>query len=187
MLEDSILIGKLKAGDTNAFNKLVSAHKIKVVNTCYKFLLNKEDAEDIAQEVFIEVFKSIRAFRGDSRLSSWIYRIAITKSLDEIKKRNRKKRLTSIGKMIHLDDLVDWLTGGASAEKQLDEKEGIKKISIALNSLPDNQRIAFTLSKIEGYSNTEIADIMETTNAAIDSLIYRARKKLADELTLNTK
>ena len=91
-MSETLFISALKSGNKNAFAALVSAHQKTVLNICYRFLLNKEDAEDIAQEVFIEVYHSIHKFRGDSALSTWIYRIATTKSLDEIKRKNRQKR-----------------------------------------------------------------------------------------------
>ena len=93
MLEDSILIEKLKAGNRSAFNELVGLYRNRVINTCYKFLLDREEAEDISQEVFLEVYQSIKFFRGDSKLSTWILRIAVSKSLDEIKKRKRSSLL----------------------------------------------------------------------------------------------
>ena len=96
-MEEAELLQKLKAGDKAAFSELVRLYSNRVINTCYRFLLDKEDAEDVSQEVFIEVFQSIGSFRGDAKLSTWIYRIAVTRSLDEIKKRNRKKRLSSEG------------------------------------------------------------------------------------------
>lgn len=181
MQEEDLLI-KLKQGDPEAFPALVSLFKDRVLNTCYRFLLNKEDAEDTAQEVFIEVFQSIRSFRGDARLSTWVYRIAVTKCLDEIKKRKRKKRISSIGRILHLDEVSAWLTGGRKPDAALQEKESMKEISEALNRLPDNQRVAFTLSKIEGYTNSEIAAILQTTNVAVESLIHRAKKKLTVQL-----
>ena len=182
MLEESIMINLLKAGDSSAFIELVSSYKNRVINTCYKFLLNKEEAEDISQEVFIEVYHSIKSFRGDSKLSTWILRIAVTKSLDEIKKRKRKKRISSFLSRVHLEDIVDWLPGGSSPEKKLSGKEDMNEIINALDTLPDNQRIAFTLSKVEGYTNTEIADIMKITIIAVESLIYRAKKELVYKL-----
>ena len=181
-MDDQELIQKLKDGNKAAFNELVRLYANRVINTCYKFLLDKEDAEDISQEVFVEVFQSIKTFRGDSKLSTWIYRIAVTKSLDELKKRNRKKRITSLGKILHLDDVANWVSGGTMPDKTLHEKEKMKEVTHALNSLPDNQRVAFTLSKIEGYTNPEIADIMKTTTIAIESLVYRAKKKVSNEL-----
>ena len=184
---DSELIDRIKAGDRSAFNELVNLYAKKVINTCYRFLLDRQDAEDITQEVFIEVFQSVRSFRGDAKLSTWIYRIAVTKSLDEIKKRNRKKYISSIGKILHLDEIAHWLSGGTMPDRSLNEKEKMNDVYKALNTLPDNQRIAFTLSKIEGYSNNEIAEIMKTTTIAVESLIYRAKNNVSVELELILK
>ncbi len=181
-MEEAELLQKLKAGDKAAFSELVRLYSNRVINTCYRFLLDKEDAEDVSQEVFIEVFQSIGSFRGDAKLSTWIYRIAVTRSLDEIKKRNRKKRLSSIGSFLHLDDVANLITGGSMPDKKMNEKEKMNAVMQALNTLPDNQRVAFTLSKIEGYTNTEIAGIMNTTTVAVESLIYRAKKKVSNKL-----
>ena len=86
-MEEVDLISKLKNYDKSAFDVLINLYSKKVINTCYRFLLDKQDAEDLAQDVFVEVFQSIQSFRGDAKLSTWIYRIAVTKCLDEIKKR----------------------------------------------------------------------------------------------------
>lgn len=182
-MEESELIASIKAGDQAAFYSLVLLYRNKVINICYRFLLDREDAQDVSQEVFIEIFQSIQSFRGDSRLSTWIYRISVTKCLDEIKKRNRKKRISSLGKLLHLDEVAHWLAGGAMPDKAFQEKENMGEVMKALNTLPDNQRVAFTLSKIEGYSNTEIAEIMETSTVAVESLVYRAKNKLGAELS----
>jgi RNA polymerase sigma-70 factor, ECF subfamily len=182
LAEDSSLINQLKAGNISAFNKLVEMYRNRVINTCYRFLLDKQEAEDVSQEAFLEVYQSIQSFRGDAKLSTWIYRIAVTKSLDQIKKQKRKKRISSIGKIVHLDDLTEWLAGGAMPDRELGRKETIFAIAAALDALPDNQRAAFTLSKIDGYTNTEIADIMKTSVTAVESLVYRAKKALIKEL-----
>jgi RNA polymerase sigma-70 factor, ECF subfamily len=186
-LEDAVFLDKLRAGDKTAYNELIKLYSGRVLNTCYRFLLDKEDAEDISQEVFIEIFQSLKTFRGDAKLSTWIYRIAVTKSLDEIKKRNRKKRIMAFGKILHLDEVSDWIAGGSMPDKSIHEEEKMKEVMQALNTLPDNQRVAFTLSKIDGYSNTEIAEIMKTTITAVESLVSRAKKKLTNELELILK
>jgi RNA polymerase sigma-70 factor, ECF subfamily len=186
-MEEADLLQKLKEGNKMAFNHLLALYRDKVINTCYRFLLDQADAEDISQEVFIEVYQSIKSFRGDAKLSTWIYRIAVTKSLEEIKKRNRKKRFGSIGQLLHLDDIANWISGGTMPDKEIQEDEKMKEIKIALNKLPDNQRIAFTLSKINGYSNAEIAGIMETTIIAVESLISRGKKKISSELEIILK
>jgi RNA polymerase sigma-70 factor (ECF subfamily) len=183
-MEESEWIDKLRNGDRAAFGELVATYGPRVINTCFRFLLNKEDAEDTAQEVFVEVFRSIKHFEGQAKLSTWIYRIAISRSLDEIKKRNRQKRFSSIAKMLSWDRLADWLGGGMAADKLLLEDELLRELHQALGALPDNQRVAFTLSKIEGYSNGEIAELMDTTIEAVESLVYRAKKKVSAELKI---
>lgn len=181
-MQDQELVLKIKERDGQAIQLLVSLYKSKVLNTCYRFLLNKEDAEDAAQEVFIEVVQSIDSFRGNSALSTWIYRIAVSKSLDEIKKRKRKKRISSIGRVLHLDEVVAWLTTGKGADAIIQEKQSLQQIYELLDQLPDNQRIAFTLSKIEGYTNTEIAEILKTSNSIVETYLYRAKVKLRSKL-----
>ncbi len=177
-MSETLFISALKSGNKNAFAALVSAHQKTVLNICYRFLLNKEDAEDIAQEVFIEVYHSIHKFRGDSALSTWIYRIATTKSLDEIKRKNRQKRISSFGQLLGLEQITNWMVGKDRPDKILEDEEDLSFLMDALNKLPESQRIALTLSKVEGHSNTEVAEIMETTLTAIDALIYRAKQNL---------
>lgn len=160
----------------------MSLYRIKVINTCYRFLLDRDDAEDISQEVFVEIFQSIRSFKGNSKLSTWIYRITVSKCLDEIKKRNRKKRITSIGNLLHLDDVVNWISGGHMPDKNLKENESLKEVMAAIDKLPENQRVAFTLSKIDGFSNKDIAEVMDTTLIAVETLISRAKKRIEEEL-----
>jgi RNA polymerase sigma-70 factor, ECF subfamily len=187
MMEIENLVEKLKTGDRSAFTRLVSLYADTVLNTCYRFLLDKENAEDLSQEVFIEIFQSIRSFRGDAKLSTWIYRITASKCLDEIKRQNRKKRITAIGKLLHLDDVAHWIAGGEMPDRPVNEKEKHQEVMHALNKLPDSQRVAFTLSRIDGYSNSEIAGIMNTTKEAVESLVYRARKRMHRELEIILK
>jgi RNA polymerase sigma-70 factor (ECF subfamily) len=182
MESEADLLKGLREGNPSAFKELLRLHSGRVINTCHRFLLNRQDAEDISQEVFLEVFQSIHTFSGHAKLSTWIYRIAVTKSLDELKKRKRKKRISSIGRMLQLDQVSDWISGGTMPDQEIQDEEQFGEISRALSSLPDNQRIAFTLSKIEGYSNDEIAEIMKTTKVAVESLVSRARKKVKNRL-----
>ncbi|MEI6575215.1 MAG: RNA polymerase sigma factor [Bacteroidota bacterium] len=181
-MEDDELYRKLREGDKSAYALLVVRYNVRILNLCYRFLLDKQDAEDLSQEIFIEVFQSIHSFRRDSSLSTWIYRIAVSKCLDEIKKRKRLKRFSEFGKLLHLDEIAHWVGGGPMPDKALINKDKMQEMKQALNKLPENQRVAFTLSKIDGYSNPEIASIMNTTTVAVESLVYRARKKLEEEL-----
>jgi len=186
-MEEKQLVKNLIRGDENSFRLMVNQYRQTVVNVCYRIMLNTEDAEDIAQEVFVEVFFSIKKFRGDSKLSTWIHRIAVSKCLDEIKKRSRKKRIATFGKSMGLDEVVHWLVGNDFADSKLIHSEELDKLNIALNKLPENQRIALALSKIEGLSNTEISDILEKSVSSIDSLVFRAKQNLLINLNTNSK
>ncbi|MBN1279872.1 MAG: RNA polymerase sigma factor [Chlorobium sp.] len=166
------------------FKALVNEHQDMVLNTCYRFVLNREDAEDLAQEVFVEVYRSLDNFREESKLSTWIYRIAVTKSLDHLRRMKRKKRFSSLKRIIGIDDPAEELPSpsGDNPEKTLAEKEKLTILQDALNTLPDNQKAAFLLSKQDGYSNSEIADILQTSVSAVESLVHRAKKNLHDKL-----
>ena len=181
----------LKSGDENSFARLVSMYRKQVVNLCYKFLLNRRDAEDVSQEVFIAVFHSIKHFREEAGLGTWIYRITVSKCLDELKSRSRKKRIIALGKTLGLETVARWVSGPDRADKPLEEKEDLELLEKALEKLNDSQRIALTLSKIEGYDHARIAEVMQVSPTAVDSLVYRARQNLkkimASETTENGK
>lgn len=166
------------------FRTLVAEHQDMVINTCYRFVMNREDAEDLAQEVFVEVYRSLEKFREESKLSTWIYRIAVTKSLDHLRRLKRKKRFSSLKRIVGLDDPTAELPSSHddNPEQALEEKERFAVLQKALDSLPDNQKTALLLSKQDGYSNGEIADILKTSVSAVESLIHRAKKNLHSKL-----
>ncbi len=178
MTSEKELINRLKAGNRAAFAELVADYQKSVLNICYRFLLNRPDAEDVSQEVFIEVFHSIRNFREDAKLSTWIFRIAVSKSLDELKKQSRKKRISSIGKTLGLEQIAHLVSGTERPDHSMEQDESYAILMKALNKLHESQRIALTLSKMEGHTNSEIAEIMQTSLSAVDSLIYRAKQNL---------
>lgn len=166
------------------FSTIVAEHQDMVLNTCYRFVLNREDAEDITQEVFLEAYRSFGSFRRESKLSTWLYRIAVTKSLDHLRKKKRKKRFSSLKRVIGFNDPAEELTL-PSMETPVEVLSGNERTEIlrkALDSLPDNQKTAFLLSKYDGYSNQEIAEVMHTTVSAIESLVHRAKKNLQKKL-----
>jgi RNA polymerase sigma-70 factor (ECF subfamily) len=178
-LDEKELISGLTKGSEDAFRKLVDGYKDRVYNTSLGLLRNSEDAEDISQDVFIEVFRSIEKFRGESSLSTWIYRITVTKSFDAIRRKKRKKRLafvTSVfgAKEDSSNEPVEFRHPGVDAENR--ELSGI--LFAAIEKLPQNQKIAFTLSKLEDLSYKEISDVMNVTVPAVESLLFRAKNNL---------
>ena len=147
--------------------------------TAFSIVQKEEDADDITQEVFVQVYLSINTFKGESKLSTWIYRITITKALDHEKKKKRKKRFGFIQTLFGGDEEehhqpVEFEHPGV----QLEKKERAAELFKALKKLPDKQRIAFTLHKLEGQSNQDIAEIMNTSLHAVESVMGRAKSNL---------
>ncbi|WP_282073131.1 RNA polymerase sigma factor [Polaribacter atrinae] len=153
---------ELKAGKQAAFSQLLDHYQQKVFGTCISFIPNKEDAEDVAQKVFLEVFKSIHKFKGDSKLSTWIYKIATNKCLEFIRKKNTKKRFafmqTILGNEIPLDK-TSYFTEVNHPGVLLENQEKSTIIFKAINTLPEAQRVVFTLAKIDDKSYQEIVEI----------------------------
>ena len=134
-----------------------------------------EDAEDLAQEVFIEVYLKFSQFREESTLKTWIYRIAVNKCLEYLRKKNAQKR-----KGAHLD-LVDNLISPVGFDHpgvRMENRELARILFSAIAKLPENQRIAFTLHKVERLSHEEISAILEKSIASVESLIHRAKQNL---------
>jgi len=178
--EQAKLIADLREGVHGAFRRVVEQYQHKVVNTCYRFVHEQEEAEDLAQETFVEVYRSIARFRGESDLSTWIYRIAVSKSLDFLRKQARERRGGRFRQMLRFDDGLTELPAPHSTRPDVihEQRERRRILQRALEHLPENQRVAFILSKYDGMSYLEIAGILKTTVSSVESLIHRARKNL---------
>lgn len=166
------------------FESIVRQNQEKVRNICFRYVNNVDDADDIAQEVFIQVFESLSHFREEAQISTWVYRIAVNKSLDFIRSKNRKKRfalLTSLFKSGEDEGTLE-IPSFETPDKELDDKERKEVLDLALTKIPENQKTAMVLSKYEGFSNTEIAKIMDLSISAVEALIHRAKKNLHKEL-----
>ena len=183
-MKDKELINELKNGNANAFKVLVEEYQNKVINICFGFVHNREDAEDITQEVFIEVYNSISHFRGDSKLSTWLYRISVNKSLDFIRRKNRKKRFARFQNLLGFERTIEEVQESKLSNPHtiLENKETIQILNETVETLPQNQKIAFTLSKYEGFKNKEIAEVMKTSLSSVESLMHRAKKNLKEKL-----
>jgi len=183
-LDEKFLIEKLKQGDESAFKKIVETWQDMVYNTAIGILQNAEDAEDVAQEVFVQVYESIKGFKAESKLSTWLYRITVSKSLDHLRKKKRKKRFAYIQSIFGANnemvvDKPDFNHPGVT----LDNKERATVLFEAIAQLPENQKIAFTLNKLEGLSYQEISEVMNTSISSVESLIHRAKNNLKKLLT----
>ncbi|MEO8404675.1 MAG: sigma-70 family RNA polymerase sigma factor [Chitinophagaceae bacterium] len=182
-MDERILVDRLKQGDDAAFKIIVETWQNMVFNTALGIVQNAEDAEDIAQEVFVQVYQSVGSFKGDSKFSTWVYRITVTKSLDHERRKKRKKRFAFVKSIFGEESQVvihppDFNHPGVV----MDKKEDAAALFQAINFLPENQRIAFTLHKVEGLSYQEVSEVMKTTISSVESLIHRAKNNLKKKL-----
>ena len=184
-MDESELLRGIQQGDRKAFQQLVETYQRMVVNTCFGIVHNTADAEDLAQDVFLEVFRTVENFRGDSKISTWLYRIATNRSLNHVRNKNRKGFFQS---------LEETFTGGRNRTSEISENRSDQPdhnitdsqrkdfLHKAINQLPEKQRIAFTLNKYEELPYQQIAEIMEISLASVESLIHRAKKNLQEQL-----
>ncbi len=184
-MDEKIDIAALKGGNEAAFRNIVELLQDRVYRTCYGFLRSPQEAEDAAQEVFIEVFNSVKDFRAEAQLATWVHRIAVTKSIEAIRRKRRKKRLAflvpdRIGEIEQ--ELIEDRSDGTNPAVLLENAEREQVLNRALNSLPDSQRVAFTLHKVEGLSYEEITKIMGNSLSSVESLIHRAKTNLQKRL-----
>lgn len=184
-MDEQNFINLLQVGNQTAFSQLLDNYQQKVFGTCISFIPNKEDAEDVAQEVFLEIFKSISKFKRDSKLSTWIFKITTNKCLEFIRKKNAKKRFafmqTILGNEIPFDQ-TNYFTEINHPGIILENKEKTAIIYKAINTLPESQKVIFTLAKIDGKSYQEIIEITEKSLSSVESLMFRAKKNLQEKL-----
>lgn len=168
---DFHLLQSIANGDNAAFRKLYERFSEKVYNTTISYTQNKEDAEEITQDVFTKIFRNAAKFEGKSAVSTWIYRIAVNTSLNYLKK---KKRFSFLQLGNSKKDKPDFEHPGILLEK----REAAKTLFKVIDTLPTNQKTAFILSFVEELPRQEVADIMETSLKAVESLLQRAKKNL---------
>ena len=163
--------------DLRALRQLVERHKIFVTNTCYHLCGNHQQAEEAAQDVFFQIYESASSFRHQSKVTTWIYRIAINRSLNVIR-RNKRFRW------------IKRLTGEEAEENPSDEpvdrlerKEMQHLLKKAVDSLPEKQKTSFILNKYEGLSSREIAEILGISANAVEVRIHRAKLNLQKKLS----
>jgi len=177
-MEEKDLIIRILSGDKIAFKELFDLYSTKVYNTTLGYLQNKEDAEDLTQDIFLQIYKSLGGFKQDSSLNTWIYRIAINKSFEFLRNKSRKKRFAFVKSIFHKDDeeyeIEDFIHPGII----LENKEKARILFKAINRLPDNQKTAFVLNKIEYLSYDEICEVMKLSKSSVESLIHRAKSNL---------
>lgn len=180
----SLLVKEIQEGSNQAFRDFYGQTKSQVFTLALGYVRHREDAEEITQDVFVEVFRSASTFKGDASPTTWLYRIAVNKSLDFLKHQKRQKRfafLTSLfdastGDVLHHP--TDFYHPGLALENQ----EHAAILFRAIDKLSNKQKTAYILTKIEGLSNIETAAIMVISVGAVESLLQRATENLKKQL-----
>ncbi len=171
---DQDLLGLAAAGDQPAFAELVRRHQGWVFQLAYRFSRDRQDAEELTQEIFFRAWRNARSFRGESAFTTWLYRLAVNACLNF--KQGRKARPDP------LPLAGDLEAGEIQAADDLVAREREARLRGALDALPARQRMALALASFEDKSYEEIAEAMGVSVASVESLLFRARRNLAARL-----
>ncbi len=181
-MNDEKLVKKVKNGDADAFEQIIIKYEKKIFGLIYNMLRNENEIEDVAQEVFIKVYKNLDKFNGDSSLYTWIYKIATNLCLDQIKKR---KEVIYIDEKLQLDDgeVEIQIPSDEKLQDEIYEQKELKqKLESCIDKLPEKQKVMIVLRDIKGLSYDEIAEILDLKLGTVKSQINRARLKLKELL-----
>ena len=183
---DTQLMLRFKAGDLAAFEVLFSRHVRALMNFAYRFVRNREIAEELAQEVFLRVNDAAPGYRPEAKFTTWFYRIATNVCLNEIRKpifRIKHESLETQSGSDAEDKPEDPVDSRMAAPDRLLERRAVADaLNKALCGLPEKQRLAFVLNKYQELSYAEVAEIMKTSEKAVKSLIHRAKEAMAERL-----
>jgi RNA polymerase sigma-70 factor (ECF subfamily) len=182
---DAELVLKAQQGDVHAFDELVERYHGKIYGLTYNMTSNREDAEDLTQEIFVKAFQALPRFKGNSSFYTWLYRIAVNKTINYRKKRNRKRAMSldQFDQEIKTDEVYHDLTSKGSPLRNLSLTELQKKLNEALESLSDKHRTVVVLHDMQGVPHEDIAKIVGASVGTIRSRLFYARRQLQVELS----
>ncbi len=185
-MTDTDLMMRVKSGDKRAFKSIVETYQHRVINVAYRFLGNREDAEEVAQETFLKVYLSAKSYQPKAELFTYLYTIATRLALNRLRKRKRLRWFS-------LDQLQEDTADGPGQEfpsdpadqpdGSLEQAEREAMVRRALDTLPPAQKTAVALSRYEGLSYKQIAEVMETSVSAVESKLHRAKQTLKKKLS----
>ncbi|NLX24579.1 MAG: sigma-70 family RNA polymerase sigma factor [Lentisphaerae bacterium] len=183
--DDDALVLKAQQGDVHAFDVLVERYQSKIYGLVYNMTSNREDAEDLVQEIFVKAYRALPRFKGKSSFYTWLYRIAVNKTINYRKKRNRKRAMSldEFDSEIKLDDVYHDLTSKGSPLRNLSLTELQKKMNEALQNLSEKHRTVVILHDMQGVPHENIAKMTGASVGTIRSRLFYARRQLQAELT----
>lgn len=181
---DEDLVARAQQGDTSAFDELVVKYSPKLYGLIYHMTSNREDTNDLLQDVFAKAYRSITKFRGKSTFYTWIYAIATNMTLNFLKKRNRRRGLSldDIDTAIQRDEEFIEITSKSDPVRETYLGELQVKLNEAMQTLSDNHRAVVTMYDIQGIPHTEIAKILKVSEGTVRSRLFYAHRQLQTQL-----
>lgn len=182
---DAELVLKAQQGDLHAFDLLVERYHSKIYGLTYNMTSNREDAEDLTQEIFVKAYEALPRFKGKSSFYTWVYRIAVNKTINYRKKRNRKRALSldSFDQDIKLDDAYHEMTAKGSPLRNISLSELQKKLNEALQNLSEKHRTVVVMHDMQGIPHDEIAKVVGASVGTVRSRLFYARRQMQTELS----
>ena len=178
--DDESLVRRTQHGDASAFDMLVERYKERLYATVYHMTANHEDANDLVQEAFIKAFKSLRSFRGQSSFYTWVYRIAVNRTINFIKRRKNRNQysLDDVDSSIQSDpDLVEMMSH-VTPRREAGLAELHAKLNEALQELSEPHRAVVTMHDVQGMTHADIARVMRCSEGTVRSRLFYARQQL---------
>jgi RNA polymerase sigma factor (sigma-70 family) len=179
-VDEMELVGKARQGDLHAYDELVKRYQERIYATVYHMTSNHEDANDLAQEAFIKGFNALKSFKGGSSFYTWVYRIAVNKTINFLKQRKNKAQMSLDDidfNAEHDPDLVA-LISDKTPRREVNLAELQEKLNVAMQKLSEPHRLVVTLHDVQGLSHEEIAKIMECNIGTVRSRLFYARQQL---------
>jgi RNA polymerase sigma factor (sigma-70 family) len=178
--DDEALVRRAQAGETSAFDILVERYKERLYATVYHMTANHEDANDLVQETFIKAYKSLRSFRGQSSFYTWVYRIAVNRTINFIKRRKNRNQfsLDDVDSSIQNDpDLVEMMSH-VTPRREVGLTELHEKLNEALQKLSEPHRAVVTMHDVQGMTHADIAQVMKCSEGTVRSRLFYARQQM---------
>ena len=179
---DADLIRRAQQGDSEAFATLFHAHKMRIYSLCFRMTNNTAEAEDLAQDAFLQVFRKLATFRGDSALSTWLYRIAVNTVLMHFRRKTPCR--------VSLDEPVRNQDDSRSVRREYGTRDGrldsaVTRVALtrAISELPEGYRAIFLLHEVDGYQHREIAQLLGCSVGNSKSQLHKAKLKIRDFLS----
>lgn len=179
-MTETQLIQQCRQGNQTAFNALIDAHYANIYRLCHRFLGNAMDAEEAAQDVFIQFYQAIDRYQPEAKLSTYLYKLAVNRSLNGLRTRKRQRLLPFSSKQ---EEKNEWAGDeGDRPDLQLEQDERALAVRKAIDSLPENQRTAVILQRFHDLPYEEIAKIMGCSVSSVESRLHRAKQSLSKKL-----